>query len=110
MRKMMTKEVTKTNVKVAKMEVKDGQPVATPMPDEIMLGNVDLEKAQRAMTKKLGSGVTVFQVVPSTETYELPVEEFLKIATIKKEAEEQVASTTDGEAQENKGAQTVKID
>lgn len=86
MRKMMTKEVTKTTVKIAKMEVVNGLPQATTLEDEILLGNVGMEKAQKAVTKKHGAGVTVFEVVPSTETYELPVEEFIKIATIRTEA------------------------
>lgn len=85
MRKMMSKEVTKTTVKIARMEVVDGKPVATTLADEILLGNVGLEKAQKAVTKKHGAGVSVFQVVPSTEVYELEVDEFIKIAKIKVE-------------------------
>lgn len=92
MRKMMTKEVTKTTIKIAKMEVVDGLPKATPLGDEIMLGNVSLEKAQKEVTKKHGAGVTVFEVVPSTEVYELPVEDFIKIASIKMDSVE-VAQT-----------------
>lgn len=88
MRKFMTKEVTKTTVKIAKMEVVDGLPKATTLEDEILLGNVSLEKAQKVVTKKHGVGVTVFEVIPSTDIYQLPVEDFLKIATIKVDSEE----------------------
>lgn len=80
MRKYMTKEVTSTTVKIAKMEVVDGKPTATTLEDEILLGNVTLEKAQKAVTKKHGAGVTVFGVEPATKIYKLAVEEFLKIA------------------------------
>lgn len=79
----MTKEVTKTTVKLAKMEVVDGIPQAVSLPDEILLGNVSMEKAQKEMNKKFGEPVTVFSVEPDTTIYELPVEEFIEIARIK---------------------------
>jgi 3'-phosphoadenosine 5'-phosphosulfate sulfotransferase len=87
MRKMMTKEVTKTNVSIAKMEMKDGLPVATQLDDEILLGNVSEEKAQKIISKKLGEQVTVFKTSTDTEVYEMPVDEFIKYATIKVETE-----------------------
>jgi len=83
MRKMMTKEVTTTTVKVAKMEMVDGQPNAVALPDEVILGNVSLEKAQKFVNKKHGAGATVFQVEANTNVYEMPVEEFVKVATLK---------------------------
>lgn len=85
MRKMMTKEVTKTTVKVAKMSVENGVPVAVALPDEIILGNVTTEKAQRILNKKYNEPVTVFEVIPTTNIYEMAVEEFIKHATIKEE-------------------------
>lgn len=88
MRKMMTKEVTSTLVKVAKMEMVEGQPKAIALPDEILLGNVSLEKAQKTISKKLGAGATVFEVSPETVVYEMPVEEFIKVATVKAEENE----------------------
>ncbi|HSW76033.1 MAG TPA: hypothetical protein VLG50_03250 [Candidatus Saccharimonadales bacterium] len=83
MRKMMTKEVTKTTVKLAKMEVVDGIPSAKVLEDKILLGNVAHETAQKLVTKELGQGVTVLSVQADTVTYELPVEKFLEVATIK---------------------------
>lgn len=85
MRKMMTKEVTKTTVKVAKMEMVDGLPQAVQLPDEIILGNVTLEKAQKQVNKKYDHPVTVLTVEADTIVYELPVDEFIKIATVKVE-------------------------
>lgn len=84
-RRMMTREVTKTTVKVAKMEIQEGVPVAIALPDEVLLGNVRLERAQRVLDKKYGEPVTVLQVLPETQVYELEVEEFIKIARIKEE-------------------------
>lgn len=83
MRKMMTKEVTKTTVKMAKMVIENGVPSAQVLEDKILLGNVSHETAQKLMTKEVGQGVTVLSVQADTVTYELSVEEFLKIATIK---------------------------
>jgi hypothetical protein len=91
MRKMMTKEVTTTTVKVAKMEMENGLPVAVNLPDEILLGNVTLDKAQRILNKKFGQPVTVFEVSANTNTYEMPVEEFVKVATLKVDDQQETA-------------------
>lgn len=85
MRKMMTKEVTKTIVKLAKMEIVNGVPSVSTLEDKVFLGNVDSEKAQKLVTKEFGHGVSVLNVQAETVVYELPVEEFIKIATIKVE-------------------------
>jgi Histone-like Protein p6 len=90
MRKLMTKEVTTTTLKLAKMQMVEGQPVATALEDEILLGNVSLEKAQQFATKKHGAGVTVFEAVADTKVYELSVEDFIKHASVK---EEQIEAT-----------------
>lgn len=83
MRKMMTKEITHTTVKLARIVVVDGQPKSESLEDEILLGNVSLEQAQRTINKKLGAGVTVFEVQPETKVYEMPVEEFIVLASIR---------------------------
>ena len=81
-RKYITREITKTTVKVAKMEVKDGSPVAVPLPDEVIVGNVNMEQAQRQIKKRLGEGVTVFGVEANTEKYKMAVADFLQLATL----------------------------
>lgn len=88
MRKIMTKEITKTNVRVGKIKVVDGQPQLETMPDEILLGNVSMEKAQKEVRKKHGENATVFGVEADTNVYELEVEEFIKHARIKEDQEE----------------------
>jgi hypothetical protein len=85
MRKIMSREVTTTKVKLAKMEMAAGIPSAIAMEDEILLGNVSVEKAQGYATKKYGVGVTVFEVVADTKVYEMSVEDFIKHATVKEE-------------------------
>ncbi|HSW75496.1 MAG TPA: hypothetical protein VLG50_00480 [Candidatus Saccharimonadales bacterium] len=92
MRKMMTKEVTKTTVKLAQMEVVNGIPSAKVLEDKILLGNVSHETAQKLATKEFGQGTTVLSVQADTVTYELPVEKFLEIATIKVADSEEVVT------------------
>lgn len=90
MRKFMTREVTKTTVKVAQItQGENGLPVANHLDDIVIVGNVTLEKAQKEAAKRFNHPVTVFGVEPSTELYRLSVEEFLARATLvtKEEAE-----------------------
>lgn len=83
MRKVITKEVTSTTVKVAKLQMVDGTPQAIKIQDVVLLGNVSQEKAQKEVEKLHGKGVTVFELQSVTKTYEMPVEEFIKHATLK---------------------------
>lgn len=88
-RKMMTKEVTFTTVKASKMAIENGTPVALPLEDEIILGNVTLEVAQRHIEKKHGKGSLVFEVIADTKVYEMSVEEFMKVASVKEEEKQE---------------------
>ena len=81
-RKMMTKEVTTTTVKLGKIEMVEGTPNVVMLPEEKINRNITLEKAQKLMNKKHGV-VTVFEVVPETQVYEMDVMEFIKVATLK---------------------------
>lgn len=104
MRKIMTKEVTQTTVKIAKMtQGENGLPVAEKMDDVILIGNVTLEKAQKEVGKMYpGQSVTVFGVEPETKNYEMEVAEFIKYATVKVDAEPE---TTEGKTQDQAAAQ-----
>jgi hypothetical protein len=85
MRKLMTREVTTTTLTLAKMEMVEGKPVATPLEKEVLIGNVSIERAQAHAKKKHGAGVTVFEVVADTKSYEMSVEDFIKHASLKEE-------------------------
>lgn len=87
MRKLMTKEVTSTIVKVAKIDIIDGQAQVVELPSIILLGNVDSEKAQKIVAKSHGAGVSVLSVEADTKVYELEVSEFMKIARLRVEEE-----------------------
>lgn len=89
MRKTMTREVTHTTVKLAKMNIVDGRPEVEEMEDLTLIGNVSKEKAQRIATKEYGQGVTVFEVIPDTKKYKMAVEKFIELAEeVKEESEE----------------------
>jgi hypothetical protein len=90
MRKLMTKEVTSTIVKVAKIDMVDGSAQVVELPSIILLGNVDSEKAQKIVAKQLGVGVSVLSVEADTKVYELEVTEFIKIARLREAGEVEV--------------------
>ena len=88
-RQMLERKVTRTTVKSAHIKLQDGRPVAIEVPDQVFLGNVRLERAQRLIDQKFeGKSVTVLEVTPETLTYVLPVEKFIELATVKVEDEE----------------------
>lgn len=83
-RKTMTKEVTKTTVKLAKMVTDaNGAPKAEQLPDVVLIGNVSLEKAQKEVNKRFEFPVTVFGVQPETQVYQMSVERFIELAELK---------------------------
>ena len=84
-RKMMQREVTTTFVKVAMIEIVDGEPKLVELPEEELVGNVSLEFAQRKLNKKYGQPVTIIELFADTKVYEMPLEDFIKHATIKEE-------------------------
>lgn len=88
MRRLMTKEVTSTTVKVARIDVTEGQPKVVELEPVILLGNIDSEKAQKVVAKQHGAGVSVLSVETDTKVYELEVEEFIKIARLREAGEE----------------------
>ena len=82
MRKTMTKQVTRSIIKSAQMDIKDGTPVAIELDDEIVLGNYDQAKAQKYIDSKYDKA-TVLNVEVERLVYEMEVEEFIKYASIK---------------------------
>lgn len=83
MRKMITREVTSTTIKLGKMELVDGEVKAVTLPDLEVFGNVNLERANRIVSKKYDEPLTVLQVIPKVVTYEMPLDDFVANATIK---------------------------
>lgn len=81
MRKHMTKLVTQTVVQCAKMEAKNGKPVAVQMDDVVLLGNVSLKQAQKKVKKEYGENVGALSAKAKTIKYEMAVEDFISVAT-----------------------------
>lgn len=82
-RRMMERDVTFTKVKVAKIEVKNGVQTLVTLPDEVIIGNANLEQAQRIVNKRYGEPIVVLERHANTETYELAVEDFVKYGRVK---------------------------
>ena len=82
-RKMMYREVTKTTVKCAKLTVEEGTAKIENLEDEVIIGNISQEAAQKQLNKKYGQAVTILEIFTDTATYEMSVEDFIKVATIK---------------------------
>lgn len=89
--KMMSREVTKTTVKLARIETVDGLPQAVELEPVVLIGNINHEKAQKSVNKMYDFQVTVISVEADTLVYEMPVARFIDHASIKavKEGSEQ---------------------
>jgi len=86
-RPTMKKEVTFTTVQVARMTMENGEPKAEKLPEEILVGNYSLERAQKELNNKTNgkykdNPVTVFGVQADTKTYKMDVAEFIKVAEV----------------------------
>lgn len=83
MRKTMSKQVTRSTIRSAKMEVQDDIPVAISNPDIEILGNYSVSRAQSLVNKKY-EGSIVLDVKVEKLVYEMNVEDFVQLATLKK--------------------------
>lgn len=82
MKKVMQKEVIQTTIKMARIEVIDGQTQLVELPEAVQLGNISKERAQKWATKEYGQGTTVTHVEPNALRYEMEVLEFIKLAKL----------------------------
>lgn len=73
------REVTTTQIEMAKIEMVDGEVKAVSLPPVTKVGNVTKERAQREMKKEFGE-VTVTAVTPTTKRYKMPVLQFMELA------------------------------
>lgn len=88
-RRMLTRKVTFTTVKVAKLVRENGVTEAIDLPDEVLIGNRSVEQAQKQMNKKYEDQVQVMEVQADTKEYEMPIEEFIKQATVKEDKQDE---------------------
>ena len=87
MRKMMSKEVTFTTLKIAKIEMLNGSATVVELPEEIIMGTISKDKAQKAVNKKHNSIITILSHTENSDIYEMSVEDFVKQAKIQTKQE-----------------------
>lgn len=110
MRKLMTKEVTMTIIKLAKMNPTPEGITTETLPDEMLLGSVSLSKCQKHINKKYKNHlINIYHTEVITKTYEMEVEEFIKIARIKGENEPENTEEYEDEDQEESNDISISI-
>lgn len=86
MRKQLSKEVSFTLIKCGLVGMdENGKPTITQLPDEVVLGVLSFEKAQKHVNKLHNTNVTIFHMEDYKETYEMSIEDFIKHADIKEQ-------------------------
>lgn len=88
MRKYITKEITTTNFTIAEITIIKGEPVSTILTTEYSkIGKPSDEKAIREYRKenKITSNriIVILSKLETVTTYQLELEQFLQLATIK---------------------------
>lgn len=78
----MTKEVTITVCKVAKIEVVNGLPSVVMLPNLELLGNVSEINCTKAVQKEHGQTASIYEYGTYTQTYKMKVTDFIKTATL----------------------------
>lgn len=87
MRKLMTKEVAFTNIYSAEIIVdENGQPVVKQHPPMTVIGNLNEKQADKYI-KDYYKNANVYKVTHESVTYEMEVEEFIKVAKVKEDEE-----------------------
>lgn len=89
MRKDIIREVTSTVVSMVKVTKIDGVPQTENLEDEVLVGSITQDRAQKEMVKKHGAGTMVLNVEPKTEHYKMPVTDFMKYGTLVEKDEPQ---------------------
>jgi hypothetical protein len=95
MRKIMSKEITTTTLKLGKIKVIDGSPLVEKLPDETLLGEPNERNIGKIIYKKYGAGVTIYHKEIKKLMYEMEVEEFIKHATLKEGEEKTVKESNE---------------
>lgn len=86
MRKTVKREITHTKIKLARMVLNDGEVTAELLEPVTLVGNLTVEQAQREINKREEfkfQNAQVIGVEPNTQLYELPLEVFLELGTVK---------------------------
>lgn len=101
MTKFINREITSTKVDSLEIVVENGQATLQPMEQEILVGNVDAETAQKLLIKKHGKPVQVVKVEADTKRYRMPLDKFIELAEIKPEKEDKEVDDSEEEDTES---------
>lgn len=80
MRKVMQKEVVKTEVQFSTLEVIEGVPTIKTHDAKVFLGKVSEERAFKTISKEIKQTPTITAVEHKIERYEMEVERFMELA------------------------------
>lgn len=88
MRKFITKEIKKTTIEVVDIQIVDGAPVSKAVDPIEVMGTITMERANaKARNLYRGQMVAVVGLKEESTVYQMPIEQFLKLATIKEPVE-----------------------
>ena len=86
MRKFITKAVKTTTISSQEITIKDGNVTGVPLADFTVLGDYDIDRADRVAKKHYkGKNVVVTSVEVTEKIYRMETEKFLEIAEELKE-------------------------
>ena len=84
MRKFITKEIKKTTIEVVDIQIVDGAPVSKAVAPIEVMGTITMERANaKARNLYRGQMVAVVGLKEESTVYQMPIEQFLELATIK---------------------------
>lgn len=83
------RSVTSTRIKSAKIDYVDGKSQSVDLPDEVVIGNVKKEKAQKLIAEKHGDRAVLMELKTDTHEYEMPVKDFIEVASVVEPQEEE---------------------
>jgi hypothetical protein len=89
MRKFITKEIKKTTIEVVDIQIVDGAPVSKAVDPIKVMGAITMERANaKARNLYRGQMVAVIGLKEEVTVYQMPIEQFLELATIKEKEDE----------------------
>lgn len=81
MRKFITKAVKSTTISSLEITIKDGNVTSVPLQDFTVLGDYDIDRADRVAKKHYkGKNVVVTAVEVTEKIYRMEIEKFLELA------------------------------
>lgn len=93
MAKFITRTIVSSTLSACKIETVEGKPEIKELEPFTIEGSLDVEKAQKAVTKKYGQGATLTSIEESSKMYKMEVSKFVELAEEVKaeETEEETA-------------------